>query len=96
MAGSIRTHARTRTRARAYWQAQLPVACNLCGHPIAVGDLFDLDHTLPLALGGSDLAVRPAHRYCNRAQGTAISRAAHGPRPGRGRLVAVESKDRDW
>ena len=42
--------------------------CHLCGDKITVRDRWDLDHKVPLALGGEDeLAnLAPAHDRCHR------------------------------
>ena len=46
--------------------------CHLCGGTIdGTRDAWDLDHVIPLALGGEDTDdnLRPAHRKCHRAKG---------------------------
>lgn len=45
--------------------------CNVCTRRIAPGEEWDVDHELPLALGGADDASnwRPAHTSCHRGKG---------------------------
>lgn len=45
--------------------------CNICTRRIAPGEAWDVDHELPLALGGADDASnwRPAHTSCHRGKG---------------------------
>lgn len=52
---------------RRSWAEQLPLPCARCGVVIQYGEPFDLDHTIPRALGGSDEFARPSHPGCNRA-----------------------------
>ena len=42
--------------------------CHLCGAPIQAGQAWDIDHVIPLALGGTNDAanLRPAHAKCHR------------------------------
>lgn len=44
--------------------------CHLCALPVGLGE-YTLDHVVPLALGGPDIAenLRPAHRSCNSSKG---------------------------
>ena len=44
--------------------------CHLCGAKITVREKWDLDHMIPLALGGADeLAnLAPAHNTCHRTK----------------------------
>lgn len=42
--------------------------CHVCGGRITVGEAWDVEHVIPLALGGDDDAanMRPAHRkHCH-------------------------------
>ena len=49
------------------------VRCHLCGRPIMPGQSWDLDHLIPLALGGDvDGPTHPAHSSCNRSRGAAM------------------------
>ncbi len=45
--------------------------CALCGRKIAHGEEWDIDHTTPLALGGSNELenLTPAHVDCHRGRG---------------------------
>lgn len=49
--------------------------CHLCGAPIQAGQSWDIDHVLPLALGGTNDAanLRPAHTKCHRGVGSKTS-----------------------
>jgi 5-methylcytosine-specific restriction endonuclease McrA len=49
--------------------------CHICGAKIQVGQNFDIDHVLPLALGGTNDAanLRPAHAKCHRGVGSKTS-----------------------
>ena len=42
--------------------------CAICQGKIQVGQAFDIDHVIPLALGGTNDAtnLRPAHAKCHR------------------------------
>lgn len=42
-------------------------ACHLCGGKITASDKWDVDHVLPLALGGADdeSNFAPAHKRCH-------------------------------
>ena len=42
--------------------------CHICGMPIFVGDLWDVEHVKPLWLGGEDgeANMAPAHKRCHR------------------------------
>ena len=75
MTGTIRTSYHVRQRARRHWEQQLPLPCPHCGLPVTRDTPWDIDHTLPLTLGGTDLDVRPAHARCNRRGGAAITNA---------------------
>lgn len=41
--------------------------CHICSQKIAVGEAWDVEHVVPLALGGSDEVsnLSPAHRACH-------------------------------
>lgn len=43
--------------------------CPLCGHEMHRGEALDLDHTVPLSLGGRGIGDRITHASCNRARG---------------------------
>jgi 5-methylcytosine-specific restriction enzyme A len=49
--------------------------CHLCKAPIQAGQAWDIDHVLPLALGGTNDAanLRPAHAKCHRGAGSKTS-----------------------
>lgn len=49
--------------------------CHLCNGKIQVGQAFDIDHVIPLALGGTNDAsnLRPAHSRCHRGTGSKTS-----------------------
>ena len=49
--------------------------CHLCNEPIQAGQAWDIDHVLPLALGGTNDAanLRPAHAKCHRGVGSKTS-----------------------
>lgn len=42
-------------------------ACHICGLKIRVGEPWDVEHVIPLALGGEDMEanMRPAHKLCH-------------------------------
>lgn len=42
-------------------------ACHICGLKVCVGEPWDVEHVIPLALGGEDTAanMRPAHKLCH-------------------------------
>lgn len=48
--------------------------CHLCGAKITVKDRWDLDHMIPLALGGADQLANlaPAHDTCHRTKTATI------------------------
>src|SRR3954466_3669485 len=70
---------------RARWAERLPYPCARCGEVINPGDLWDLDHLKPLALGGTDDTARPAHVRCNRRHGSQLGAALRG-----GRVTAAD------
>ena len=47
----------------------LPLPCTGCGELVHPGEPWDLDHVVPLALGGTADTARPAHQDCNRQAG---------------------------
>ena len=62
---------------RKRWADRLPFPCSLCGQPVQPWDPWDLDHTTPTALGGTDDTARPAHRSCNRSAGAILRTEIH-------------------
>ena len=46
--------------------------CHICGGKINVGEAWDLDHRIPLAMGGEDIEANwaPAHGKCHRTKTT--------------------------
>jgi 5-methylcytosine-specific restriction enzyme A len=46
--------------------------CHICGGKINVGEAWDLDHRIPLAMGGEDTETNwePAHIKCHRGKTT--------------------------
>lgn len=44
--------------------------CHICGSKIAIGEAWDLEHVIPLAMGGADdeTNARPAHVSCHKAK----------------------------
>lgn len=57
----------------------LPLAygspCPICGLVMLEGQRLELDHVIPLALGGYNGPRRMVHRECNRARGRALGLA---------------------
>ena len=55
-------------RARVFDAAQ--GLCHICGGKITASDAWDVEHRLPLALGGADdeTNMSPAHKVCHRAK----------------------------
>ena len=47
------------------------VRCGICGTPLLPGQRWELDHVLPISLGGRDGPTHPAHYLCNRRKGGA-------------------------
>lgn len=67
-----RWHGNKVRSARARLGALLPLVCPRCGLPVMEGMLWDVDHLVPLALGGSvddPNNQTAAHRACNRRAG---------------------------
>ena len=61
---------------REYWRTQLPMPCPRCSQMVMPWDMWDLDHIdIPVALGGTDSRLRPAHRSCNRKAGRELGAA---------------------
>jgi len=50
--------------------------CCICGSKIIPTDEWDVDHVIPLALGGEDVIenMHPAHRSCHRGVGSKTSK----------------------
>lgn len=48
--------------------------CHLCGGRIAVAELWDVSHDIPLELGGADQGdnLKVAHRVCHRTHTAAV------------------------
>lgn len=48
--------------------------CYLCGEKLQVGDLWDVEHVIPLEMGGDEAKgsdnLKPAHRACHRVKTT--------------------------
>lgn len=46
--------------------------CHICGGKINVGEAWDVEHVIPLAMGGEDSEENwsPAHRKCHRTKTT--------------------------
>lgn len=85
-----RTYPRANTTQRGYGYAHqqlrkrlLPLAygtlCPRCHQPMLKGQALDLDHEVPLALGGGGRS-RMAHRYCNRAAGARLRNTLYAGR----------------
>jgi 5-methylcytosine-specific restriction protein A len=49
--------------------------CSICNGKIQVGQAFDIDHIIPLALGGTNdpANLRPVHERCHRGVGSKTS-----------------------
>lgn len=49
--------------------------CHICQGKIQVGQAFDIDHVIPLAMGGTNDAsnLRPVHTKCHRGEGSKTS-----------------------
>lgn len=56
---------------RAYIIARDGTTCGICGLPVLPGEPLDIDHIVPVALGGSDDPenLQVAHASCNRSKG---------------------------
>lgn len=68
--------AREWKREREKWREQLPLPCPRCSEMVMPWDHWDLDHIdIPVALGGTDSRLRPAHRSCNRKAGRELGAA---------------------
>ncbi|RMC33732.1 HNH endonuclease [Paracoccus alkanivorans] len=101
--------------ARRTWTAKRKLAvfeahggiCHICGGKILVGQSWDLEHVIPLAMGGEDdeSNVAPAHSKCHRIKTSKDAaqiakanrvRARHfGAKPDR-RAVIPGSKKSKW
>ena len=62
------------------------MACPMCGHTMRKDQPLDLDHSTPVASGGSGAGDRIAHAACNRSAGAAL----------RERLKAPKAGSQDW
>lgn len=73
----MKRDARWQQQRRKEWRAEVAtgtVACHLCGRLITKNDVWDLDHVVPLALGGHRYGeLHPAHARCNRVEGADIT-----------------------
>ena len=62
-------------------KALLPLAygkpCPLCGRPMLEGQPLDLDHSVPVMLGGEG-PRRIVHAYCNRRMGAQLGNRRRG------------------
>ena len=69
--------------------------CHLCGGPAREGDPLEVDHILPLSMGGSgdreNLAA--AHMRCNRGEGRSQPAGGSGPRIGLGSGMGPAHED---
>ena len=74
------------TEARERWKLRLPVECSRCSQLVQPWDDWHLDHTVPLAMGGSWADTWPAHAVCNMTGGVV-------PRPGDVPRVAADGTD---
>lgn len=54
-------------------------ACPLCGFVMLEEQALDLDHSVPLALGGT-VGDRIVHAFCNRSAGGKLARRRQGRR----------------
>lgn len=63
--------------------------CPLCGRPLRYYQALDLDHTVPIALGGRDGPKRLAHARCNRQRGQRLSAQRARARGSRGKQIAA-------
>ena len=63
-----RRHISTTERVRIFRDAG--GRCHICAQPITVGDPWDVEHVIPLALGGADGGdnLAPAHVACHRSK----------------------------
>lgn len=78
-----RRHLTTKDRAAIF--AASAGACHICGGKIGVGEAWDADHPIPLALGGDDSpgALRAAHVKCHRTKTSAdVAQIAKAKRVG--------------
>src|SRR5262245_8816326 len=69
-----RPNSRAWANRRARWATRLPVPCYRCNPPVQPWDLWDLDHVVDRALGGTDDQTRPSHTSCNRSAGGTLAR----------------------
>lgn len=68
-------------------KALLPYAigtpCPLCGQVMHEWQALDLDHAVPLVLGGSEVGDRITHARCNRSTGATLGNRLRGNRASR-------------
>ena len=71
----MRRHISTRERVAIFARAN--GVCHICGVAVKVGDAWEVEHIIPLALGGDDCGdnLAPAHLDCH-ARKTATDAAA--------------------
>ncbi len=68
-------HGQIVRQARAAIAAMLPAPCGLCGATVQPHHAWQVDHRIPLALGGEPYAldnIRPAHARCNSRAGARL------------------------
>jgi 5-methylcytosine-specific restriction endonuclease McrA len=72
----------------------LPVQCPYCPFPVMPGSRWDLDHEIPLVLGGRSVVgnLRPAHASCNRTEGRRLLSGIIDGQHRRGLMIAR----REW
>ena len=68
-AGYDAEHTRERKRQLADLERNWPQPCPICGRAMAVGMALDLDHAVPLAMGGGPTWRQLTHAHCNRSKG---------------------------
>jgi len=59
--------------------------CWRCGRPMFRWQDLDLDHVVPVVLGGTDSGTVLAHARCNRSAGATLGNRLRGRRRGRRR-----------
>src|SRR5664280_906907 len=75
-------HQRERQRQLAELEADGSRPCPICGRPMHVGQLLDLDHVQSIALGGRGGGRQLAHRSCTRGPKATRTRVRlRGPKP---------------
>jgi hypothetical protein len=78
------TTAQRKTRARLLPRAY-HTACPICAMTMLPGQALDLDHTLPVVLGGTGAGDRITHATCNRSTGATL-----------GNLLRHQHGSQDW